>query len=893
MFKNLSIKRKLIISILIGCLIPYIVGGFYIKNNTEKWLYNNNIEKNNILLRQTAEHADDSILKYMQNLIEMVSMDERLTDEYLGINSYLNFGEDTFEFQKTDSEAKISKYFQSIKKTQDMISFISFGTQDGGYIEYPSFKPNGAYDPRERGWYINGISAQKAVISEPYVTKMTKDLVISVDKSVVSDNKKIGVVSFTVKLNHLIKHINSLNYGKSGYVNILSPNDIFINSPGHESWMNKSVGELGLKMFDSIDEYNGKSFEGKIDGVDKIFNVYISPHSGWKYVSVIDKSEILEQSMTLTNLMFFIYIITFLIILALLFYISDYITKPILNIASIIDKMATFKFDFYEHKDFEIYTKQNDEIGEISRALSSMQENFIELKNNIVDMDAQIQNINIDENAIYQLNLSKDNPFAGITSSVNELLVKVHRYIEQIKLFNKEISYKNEMLMSSEEELTVQLEEINAQKEHIHFLADHDPMTNLPNRRSFNEKLISILKTDAMGGVLLLDIDNFKGINDSLGHLFGDRVIMHVSNKLQEIANPSVFISRFGGDEFLLLYECRESMDELINFILNVFVMLDEEFTIEENKVKIELSMGVSVFPKDSKDLNQLIMNADLAMYSVKNSGKNNYAFFDSKMSDHLRTKLDTKIILAQAIENDGLKVLYQPQVDIHSGEITGYEGLVRLKNHNISPAEFIPVAEENGLVIPIGRIVTKMVVEQIGIWIKKGFKPKPVAINFSAIQIRDTNYKNYLLDLLKKNDVSPQLIVIEITEGIFLEHKDTTIHFLNQLRAHGIKVAVDDFGTGFSSLSYLTFLPIDTLKFDRMLSVKFLELENIGVIDSLISLAHSLNLKVIAEGIEDYDQVKKLIVGKCDVIQGYYFSKPLEVEDVEKNYNKIYSLQE
>jgi EAL domain-containing protein (putative c-di-GMP-specific phosphodiesterase class I) len=223
---------------------------------------------------------------------------------------------------------------------------------------------------------------------------------------------------------------------------------------------------------------------------------------------------------------------------------------------------------------------------------------------------------------------------------------------------------------------------------------------------------------------------------------------------------------------------------------------------------------------------------------------------------------------------------------------IIGYEALVRLKNHPISPGEFIPVAEDNGMIIKIGRIVTRIAIEQLGQWKSRGYDIKPIAINFSAVQLHDLGYKDFLLELLKVNDISPELIVIEITESIFLDNAEVTLMFLNDLRSYGMKIAIDDFGTGYSSLSYLTFLPVDTIKLDRTICVKFLELENIAVIDSLISLAHSLNLKVVAEGIEVYEQVRRLQVGKCDAIQGYYFSKPLTPEDVEVSYGKIYNLE-
>jgi diguanylate cyclase (GGDEF)-like protein len=890
MFSKLSIRKKLIISILLGCLIPFLIGGLLIKSKTEEWLYNQNVDNTNALLRQTAEHVDDSIIKNAKNLITMIAIDERVIHVDSKINSYVHYNPLDFKLRTSKSESEIMTYFSTIKKSYDMVTFVSFGTKEGGYIEYPAFNPTSPYDPRSRGWYIDSIDQNSPIVSEPYITKITKDLVVSIDKSVTLKNKKIGVASLSISLENIMKSINSHKFGKSGYINIISPNSVFINSPGNKAWLLKSIGDLKLDVFKNVNLYNGKSYEGKIDNVDKVFNVYISPYSGWKFISVVDKSEVLQHSKAVTNLLYIIFFMTLAIMLALILLISNYITKPILHIAGIIDKMATFKFGLYENRDFEIYTHQKDEIGEISRALNGMQENFVELKNNLSKMDNEIQNIDIKERSTYQLKLSEDNPFDGIVQSINGLLQKVHNYIAQIKQFNEEISCKNEMLTASEEELKAQLEEIDAQKEYIHFLADHDPLTNLPNRRMFNEKLMQVINNGSKVAVLLIDLDNFKSMNDTLGHLFGDKVLQHISSKLENIADKDMFYSRFGGDEFLLLYEIKDGNDDTLRLVKQLFEIINEKFIIDQIEVKIEFSIGISMFPKDSCDTNELIMYADLALYHVKNTGKNNYSFFDSQMAEHLIYKQSVKKILKEALENDGFKLVYQPQIEILTGMVTGYEALVRLKNHNLSPAEFIEIAEEDSTIISIGRIVTKLVLLQMSQWKQKGLALKPVAINFSAVQMQDHNYKNYLFELLDEYEISPENITIEITESIFLENKDTTIVFLNELKEHGIKIAVDDFGTGYSSLSYLTFLPIDTIKLDRALNSKFLELENIAVMDSLIALAHSLNLKVIAEGIEEKEQVKRLAIGKCDVIQGYYFSRPLEVEDVEKNYDKIYS---
>ncbi len=891
MLKKLSIRNKLILSILIGCLIPFIAGSIYVKNEMEDLLYENNMAQTQVILQQTANHVEDTILNQMINLISMIARDDRIVAIAPDVNAYLAFNPVTFRSTETESERQITAFFKAIKETHDLISFVSVGTELGGYIEYPVFNPKAPYDPRVRGWYVGAIDEVDAIVSEPYETKATSELVISVDKAVRSETQKIGVVSLTMGLEKLMGEISAIPYGETGYINIISPKGIFINSPEKSEWLLKSVADIDSDLYKSIDSYNGTSFEGTLYGIERVFNVYISPSSGWKYVSVINKSEVLGQSKSLSTFLIIIFMVATIIMILFVVLILTYITKPIDSMTQIIKKMTNFEFEGFEYKDFENFTHHQDEIGDIARALHGMQNNFVELKKNVELMDDEIQNIEVDAVDIHQISLSSDNPFSGIASSVNGLLLKVHSYIAQIKDFNTEISNKNELLTASEEELIAQLDEINLQKEKIHFLADHDPLTNLPNRRRFHEKLNRALLSKKRGAVLMLDMDNFKSINDTLGHIFGDKVLQMSADLLASFSSPSIFISRFGGDEFLMLFEFGEETSELEALIKNIYRTFDQIFSIDGNDVNVDFSMGLSIFPDDSTNMEQIIMNADLALYEIKNNGKNGYAYFNQTMASHLKYRIDVKAILVHALENDGFKMVYQPQVDLKTGETTGFEALVRLKHHKISPAEFIRIAEENGLIIPIGRLITKYVIEQISLWLQKGYAPKPVSINFSALQINDYTYKNYLFDLLESYQVKPELIVIEITEHFFLENKEATIVFMNDLRANGVKIAVDDFGTEYSSLSYLAVLPIDTLKFDRDLNLTLLNFPNSDVMKNLIAFVHSLNMQIVAEGIEDYVHVQRLIESDCDCIQGYYFSTPLEAHDVDSHYDKIYNL--
>jgi len=424
------------------------------------------------------------------------------------------------------------------------------------------------------------------------------------------------------------------------------------------------------------------------------------------------------------------------------------------------------------------------------------------------------------------------------------------------------------------------------QEEYIKYNAYHDYLTNLDNRRSFIKKLEEKIRENKPGAVILLDLDNFKGINDTLGHSYGDKVLKKVAEELKAFKDEKIYLSRFGGDEFFLLIEDERDISKIENYAKQITDIFRSKLIIEKEEIFISCSMGITLYPSDSNEVSQLLMNADMAMYKVKNAEKNNYVFFNEEMTAKLQERIKIEKILREALRKDGLKLLYQPQVCTFTGRVAGFEALLRLKNHSISPAMFIPLAEETGIIIEIGRWVTKEAISQIATWKNHNMNIKPIAINFSAKQLNDLNYISFLENTLKEMDVEAQYIDIEITESIFLEKKEETIAFLNELKSLGVKISLDDFGTGYSSLSYLTFLPVDKIKLDKSLNDKFLELKNIKVMDSLISLAQSLNLEIVAEGIEEVEQYKRLKVAGCTYIQGYIFSKPLEATDAEKIYN-------
>ncbi|MDM8534396.1 EAL domain-containing protein [Clostridiaceae bacterium HSG29] len=889
MFKNLSIKNKFIISIFLGCLIPYILGGLYIKNYTEKFLYNKDIDNTRQIVEEISEKIEYLTFTQTKNYINMLIKAEPIQNISGDISTYMNYKSDEFLYDPSTKEQKISDYFSSFKETDEFVNFISLGTDYGGYIEYPKFSPIDNYDPRTREWYENTINSQTVNISKPYISKVTKDIIVSATKAFKNKNDVSGVLGISVKLSYLMKNITTQKIGDSGYIMILDNNNEILVSPKHEDWILKTPEELNVEGISCLSNMSSGSCELKIDNDIKIINVYSSPISNWKYIAVSDKDEILSESKNAMYMLFAIFTIILLITFMIISLVSKRITEPILEIANDINYLSDFEFHTYNSKKFEKLNSCCIEIRTISKALNKMHSNLFELDKNISRMDLEIKNISIEENIDYELSLKKDSLFGYVAVSINRLLKNISKYLEQIKENNIEIATKNELLQSSEEELRAQIEEITFQKEYIEFFADHDILTELPNRRKLTEKLQNYLTEGVNGIVALLDLDNFKRINDTLGHVFGDLVLKEFSDRLITISEKNnIFVSRFGGDEFLILSDC-ETKEEIEEFVNKLHEVLDERMMINGNEIDIKFSMGITLFPSDSNDIDELIMNADLALYTIKNEVKNDYAIFNESMKKELRENTEIELILSKAIENDGFKIFYQPQVELKTGEIICYEALIRLKEYSISPGQFIPIAEKNGMIIKIGRIVTEKVIEQLSIWKEKGYLIKPVSINYSAIQINDNNYFDFLMNTLKSYNVNPKLIEIEITENILLKNNEKALKFLEKLRNENIKIAIDDFGTGYSSLSYLTFLPIDKVKFDRSLNLELLNMKNTQVMNSLISVMHSLELVIVSEGIEEYEHIKKLEKDNCDIVQGYYFSKPLEVEDVEKTFNSNY----
>jgi diguanylate cyclase (GGDEF)-like protein/PAS domain S-box-containing protein len=420
-------------------------------------------------------------------------------------------------------------------------------------------------------------------------------------------------------------------------------------------------------------------------------------------------------------------------------------------------------------------------------------------------------------------------------------------------------------------------------------LAYCDVLTGLPNRSLLLDRLSKALASGRRRketvALLFLDLDRFKVINDSLGHAFGDLLLREVADRLKKQTREQDTVARLGGDEFLMvLAGLRDTTDASVA-ARRVMDAIIPEFVIEGRSLSVNCSMGVSIFPQHGLDSETLIKNADAAMYSAKESGRNRFTFFSEEMNDQVAQRLTLEHGLRAAIDNNEFFLMYQPQMDIATGAMVGLEALIRWRHPVLGlvpPDRFIRIAEYSGLIAPIGAWVLRTACAQARRWQEEGVCALTVAVNVSAVQFRQPGFQELVGSVLSETGLPCQYLELELTESLLLSNADMTASVLQELKGMGLKLSIDDFGTGYSSLSYLKQFPFDKLKIDRsFISEVAVDADDAAIVTAIIRMAKSLGLKVIAEGVENEAQMSFLRALRCDEIQGYYFSKPLTADEV------------
>ncbi len=427
-----------------------------------------------------------------------------------------------------------------------------------------------------------------------------------------------------------------------------------------------------------------------------------------------------------------------------------------------------------------------------------------------------------------------------------------------------------------------------AEKNHLLSISKQDHLTGLLNRRGFlkkSKKKIENIKTETHKlAIIFIDLNRFKQVNDSLGHYIGDLLLIEMARSLEKITDKSDLLSRIAGDEFIILRENKDKI-ELEEFIFKVIEIFNDNFEIKDHKISITASMGISLFPNHGDDIEQLIQYADFAMNKAKKHGKS-HLFYSQQMGLALQNRI-LENDLKKALVDEEFHLLYQPLIDTNNNQISAVEALIRWKHPSyglISPGEFIPLAEETRLIIPIGEYVLKTACHQLKSWQDRFCTTMKMSVNISVNQLLEEGFSLKIAEILEETNIKAENLILELVETISAHHKEKVINVLTELTEIGVKISIDDFGSGYSSLAYIKDFPVEYLKIDRsFINGIFLNNKDRAIISTIIELAHSFDLTVVGEGVEEYYQFDFLLQNNCDLLQGFYTGRPSLAYKIEE----------
>lgn len=466
---------------------------------------------------------------------------------------------------------------------------------------------------------------------------------------------------------------------------------------------------------------------------------------------------------------------------------------------------------------------------------------------------------------------------------------KTQKEKEQIEQSYKELQEAYHQLQTANEQLDEKYEELKVSEEHNKKLAYLDYLTVLPNRTAFTEYLeyeLSVLKKGHILSIMYLDIDNFKDINDTLGNSYGDELLLDCAERLKSALDKNDYLARFGGDQFVILSKNIINIWEYEEKIKRIQETFTKPFILSLKEYFITVSIGVTIAPKDGNNAQTLLKNADAALNNAKGFGRNNICYYEESLNEQIITKMETQSELHTAIAKDEFELYYQAQVDLDSDSIVGFEALVRWNHPTkglLMPDEFIELAEETGVIAEIGHWVLLEACNQLKQWQDVGYSDITIAVNLSARQFKDTELVETVEDVIRETGINPEDLELEITESIALDDIAYSIDTIQRLKEIGIKFSLDDFGTGYSSMNYLKHLPVSNLKLDKNFMASIVEnSSDKAIVTAIITLAKSLDLDVIAEGIENNEQVSFLKDAQINKVQGYLYSVPVSKKDAD-----------
>jgi diguanylate cyclase (GGDEF)-like protein/PAS domain S-box-containing protein len=773
------------------------------------------------------------------------------------------------------------------------------------------------------------IRTQKPYISKPFLTAFSpaQPAVVMTAPLLDKNGKLIGILegSFNLLGRNFLADQAKIRIGETGYIYIADQDRVTITHPDPARIMKPGPQPGQNQLFD-------KAFEGFEGSGRTVTSVGVEMYSSFKRLKttgwilsanypVAEAEAPLQKVKTYFTL---VLALGTLVVLAVTWLIVKNLTAPLASLTQHVQQLS-MKSDI----DRRLNLSAGGEVGTLITAFNTMVDAADRQQRTLVESETRFRSLaemstdwywEQDTNFRFSLmsrGVEKTNVTTGLGQTRWELpIVNVtpeqwaeHRamldrheplrnFVYQIRAVDGELHtfavsgnpmFDANGVFTGYRGIGADITDRKAAEQRIEYLAYHDTLTGLPNRLlaqdRFEQAMAHAERKHCKVALVFLDLDSFKTINDTLGHAAGDEVLKEVARRLRDCVRDSDTISRQGGDEFLVVLGDLPDTEVVSDIILKIMERLQEPLHVEAQELSSTVSVGVAIGPDDGRDFETLLKKADLAMYRSKESGRNAYHFFDPTMDAEAGEHLLMRNGLRHAVERQEFALHYQPQFDLTSGAVVGVEALLRWNHPElgmVAPARFIPVAEESGLIVPIGNWVLREACRQAVIWRTAGLPELSMAVNLSAVQFRRGDIEQSVIDALEFTGFKPDLLELELTESILIQNAENVLASIKRLKLLGVKISIDDFGTGYSSLSYLKRFDVDKLKIDQsFIRDLATDPDDAAIVRAIIQMAHSLNLRTIAEGVESMEMLEQLRKFQCDEAQGYYFARPLPAQEM------------
>ncbi len=920
---NLKFKIALVSSFLF--MIAILGMSAVILNQFDIYLNQNLIQQQDHLAKRVASELEHRVLLLQRSLkIVAANLPETALKNSDAAQNYLNMQSETLSlFNRT---------------------IYLFDAKGHLIAETPFRLSRRGKDYSYRQYIQKTLQYKKPVISEPFLSSRgTNEVVLMFTMPILDKKKNIqGILSASIaleSLNSLGEIINS-KLGQSGYIYVINKNRVILFHPDKKR-IASLEGSITSENF-SIDRVIS-GFEGTFQTTDQegqpLFSTFIKiKNTEWILVGVSPVSSLKKPLHDVIDALWEVTLFTIIGVSLSMWAIMTYMLTPLesfneqlKNIENLI-KAGVEDFTSMDSTGLLLTIHSYDEIQNVADTFNHMmrqlfrrehelkgKETFIrhviDTSPNMVFVKDQDQHYIFANQAVIQYLATTPVKIFDPKSPLDDYLDNTPTHVDahyQVLKTGEEITIETQITKPNGEVshlLTVKkplfqengcvnvlsvatdITERKLAEKHIHHLATHDVLTNLPNRVLFNDRVNYILlqcsQTNGFFAILNLDLDRFKTINDTLGHELGDKLLQRVAERLVSNLSVNDTVSRQGGDEFSIVLSSIKSVEEAGHIAGQLLQVLSQPFTIETHELHIGGSIGISFFPEDGRDVMSLVCHAEIAMYRAKERGRNKYEFYTQDMNEKALERLTLENNLRRAVEREEFLLYYQPKINLNTGKVIGAEALIRWRHPEIGlipPGKFIPLAEESGLILPMGEWTIKEACRQMKEWEKEGLTQLKIAVNLSAAQFYQKNLIQIIESNLQMVQLDPQYFELEITESMMMHEPENVILLLNRLKQLHIHLSIDDFGTGYSSLSYLKRFPIDTLKIDQSFIRDLLtNNDDKAIVNALIAMAHSLELNVVAEGVETKEQADFLKQRQCNEVQGFYFSKPLPAEEFKR----------